>query len=129
MSEAAETVVREYYETLRRNDPLEPYFLEDESTVKFGISESAFGYDEVETALRSQQETTREWTVESENLQVSEHESFATFADEVRMAWTTDGGDEKSFDTRWSGTLVPAENDEMPAWLFASMHVSTAHEI
>ncbi|AFZ73256.1 nuclear transport factor 2 family protein [Natronobacterium gregoryi] len=129
MSDTAADVVREYYERLRRNDPLEPYFLVDESTVKFGISESAFGYDEVEATLQHQRETTRGWVVESETLRVTEREAFATFADEVRMAWTADDGGENEFDARWNGTLVPTEDDEGPAWSFTTMHVSAAHDL
>lgn len=151
MSDRAEVVVRDYYDALRRGDPLEPYFRADGSTVKFGISEALFGYDEVADALREQTATTDEWTVESTGLVVDQRESFATFADEVAMAWTaTDSGDRNRFETRWSGTLVPADderdrdrsrngdesndreptpNEDAPDWLFATMHVSTADQL
>ncbi|SFC45592.1 SnoaL-like domain-containing protein [Halobiforma haloterrestris] len=141
MVEAAETVVRDYYEALREGDPLAPYFLEDDSTVKFGIEESLFGYDEVADALRNQTETTTDWTVTSGRLVVEERDSAAWFADEVRMAWTdAESGEEREFESRWSGTLVPSPartdasadgpaDDPAPHWRFATMHVSTPRRL
>jgi hypothetical protein len=131
MSDHAEAVVRDYYDALRNGDPLAPYFREAESTVKFGISESLFGGDAVVTALEEQTETTADWTVESRNLVVDRREAFATVADEVIMAWTTtESGERHRFDSRWSGTLVPAEADSSaPDWRFALMHVSAPHEL
>ncbi|WP_265108133.1 nuclear transport factor 2 family protein [Halosolutus halophilus] len=157
MSDTAEAVVRDYYAALRRGDPLSPYFLEHESTVKFGISEALFGFDEVREALHAQTETTDGWTVESSNLVVENRGGYATFADEVTMAWTDTASDEDyRFETRWSGTLVgqngergrnPVDTGESstataatgdadrdhehdrPDWLFASMHVSAPHEL
>lgn len=102
----AEDVVREYYEALRRGEPLSPYFLEVEAATKFGISEALFGYDEVAEALREQSRTTVDWTVESRSLLVREHGDHATFADEGTLEWTDRETDERhSFETRWSGAL------------------------
>ncbi|GAB3669040.1 nuclear transport factor 2 family protein [Halopiger thermotolerans] len=145
MSTGAADVVRDYYDALREGDPLEPYFHAADATVKFGISEALFGYDAVADALRTQTETTDEWSVQSRHLTVDERESFATFADEVTMAWTdAESGDRRRFDSRWSGTLVPAATADidtdtdavagdrhatMPDWLFTSMHVSAPHDL
>lgn len=129
---SAEAVVRDYYDALRAGDPLVTFFLEDESTVKFGISESLFGGQAVATALEEQTETTDDWTIESRNLLVDEREGFATYADEVGMAWTdTESGERYRFDSRWSATLVPQSDDDSSAsdWQFATMHVSAPHEL
>lgn len=118
---AAETV-RDYYEALRRGEPLYPYFLEDDGVVKFGVGESLLGYDAVAEGLREQSRTTDDWTVESRDLRVREREAFATMADRVRLAWTDVAADrEYDFDTRWSGTLEARGDDD---WVFAGMHVS-----
>ncbi|ELY93915.1 hypothetical protein C483_04529 [Natrialba hulunbeirensis JCM 10989] len=151
-----ETTVRAYYDALRNGDPLESFFVEDESTVKFGISDRLFGYEAVADALEEQTETTEDWTVESSTLTVAEHgdRGCATFGDEVTMAWTdSSSGERREFRTRWSGTLIrlPAEdgvregegegesNEEAKAkaerttdeseWVFGSMHVSTDDEV
>lgn len=130
MPQSAEAVVRDYYDTLREGDPLAPYFRDDESTVKFGISESLFGGDEVVRALEEQTETTADWSIESRNLVVDERDAFATFADRVAMAWTdTESGERCRFDSRWSGTLVRASDDDSSDWRFGTMHVSTPHEL
>ncbi|QCS41712.1 nuclear transport factor 2 family protein [Natrinema versiforme] len=132
MSDHAETVVRNYYDALRNGDPLAPYFLADESTVKFGISESLFGGQEVSAALEEQTETTDDWTIESRNLVVEERDAFATVADEVDMAWTdTETGEQYRFDSRWSATLVRQSDDGSSAsdWRFATMHVSAPREL
>ena len=137
MSDRAEDTVRDYYDALRAGEPLEPYFLEADSTVKYGISDALYGYEDVAEALREQTATTEDWTIESHALVVDEREGFATFADEVTMAWrAVDTDEERHFETRWSGTLVPAvnrtdapetgETGEESAWRFATMHVSTA---
>ncbi|ELY67611.1 nuclear transport factor 2 family protein [Natrinema versiforme] len=129
MSDHAETVVRNYYDALRSDDPLAPYFLAAESTVKFGISESLFGGREVATALKEQTATTDDWTIESRNLVVEERDGFATVADEVAMAWTdTESGERYRFDSRWSATLVE-HLDDASNWRFATMHVSAPHEL
>ncbi len=121
-----EETIREYYETLRRGGKLHPYFLEGESTTKFGVSEALFGYDDVADALREQTESTAEWTVESQHLVVDDRGEYATFADEVTLAWTdTQSGERWRFDTRWSGTLERQDSDtERGDWKFRTMHVS-----
>ena len=134
MSDRPETVVRDYYDTLQSGEPLSPYFLEDESTVKFGINESLYGFEAISEALREQTATTEEWTIESEHLVVTERNGSATFADEVTMAWTdTEDDDRRRFETRWSGTLVETARSEAAVdaheWLFATMHVSAAYEL
>lgn len=132
MSERAESVVREYYEALRSGAPLEPFFIEDESTVKFGISEALYGFESVSEALREQTETTDDWTLESDRLVVEERDGVATFADEATMAWTdTERGEDRRFETRWSGTLVRVESADTDErrWQFATMHVSAPHEV
>lgn len=122
---AADTI-REYYDALRNGNPLSPYFLEDESTTKFGVSESLFGYDDVEAALREQTETTSEWTVDSRNLVVTQRDETATFADEVGLGWTEDeSGDRNRFETRWSGSLERTDD----GWKFRTMHVSAPREL
>lgn len=138
MSDTAEAVVREYYEALRRGESLPPYFLESESTAKFGISEGTFGYEAVAEALEAQTESTTDWSVESHRLAVTEHGEYATLADEVTMAWTdVEAETDRRFETRWSGTLVRRDAldrgssaaAEGPTWLFRTMHVSTADEL
>jgi hypothetical protein len=137
MNTSAASVVEAYYGALREGAPLEPYFVRADDTTKFGISEALFGYDAVAEALENQTQTTTDWTIESERLTVDEHGEYATMAGEVVMAWTElDDGTERRFETRWSGTLVrrdvlneDAAIDESPAWLFRTMHVSTADEL
>jgi hypothetical protein len=138
METSAATVVREYYDALRQGEPLKPYFVASESTAKFGISESLFGYESVAEALEEQTEKTADWTVESRRLAVTEHGEYATFADEVTMAWTDlEAETDRRFETRWSGTLVrrdaldrdSTDSTEGPTWLFRTMHVSTAGEL
>lgn len=137
--------VREYYQTLRDEEPLYPYFREEPTTVKFGLSEALVGYEAVATGLREQTRTTTDWVARSRDLTVGKataadldgfavtgagDETEATggpraaptpcawFADDVLLAWTdTDDGVRHEFDTRWSGTLVDGA--------FATMHVST----
>ena len=122
----AEDVIREYYEALRRGEPLYPYFHEDETTVKFGVSEALYGYDDVVDGLLEQTRTTDDWTVESADLVVDEHEGYAVFADEVRLEWTDlEAETRREFETRWSGT-VERHGEELR---FISMHVSAAHEL
>jgi hypothetical protein len=117
--------VEAYYESLRQGDPLAPYFADDETTVKFGISESRWGGDVVAAALREQTSTTTDWVVESEKLTVDHTGETAWFADEVQMSWTdTERRIRYEFDTRWSGTLVDRDG-----WQFVGMHVSTAGEV
>lgn len=132
-----EAAIRDYYEALRRGEPLYPYFAESEATVKFGVGEALYGYDDVSEALREQTRTTEDWTVESDRLVVTERDGTATFADEVRLEWTDrESGERRAFDTRWSGALARRGASESgdgerrdgvdgdDAWLFVAMHVS-----
>ncbi|RQG91295.1 DUF3225 domain-containing protein [Natrarchaeobius halalkaliphilus] len=138
MSTSAVDIVSDYYDALRRGDPLEPYFLEGDSTVKFGISEALFGYESVADALREQTATTTDWRLESHRLVVRDGGEFATFADDVTMAWRdTESGDDREFETRWSGALVRTDGDrhtendvdrDVPDWSFVTMHVSTGSD-
>ncbi len=131
MNTTPESVVRSYYTALRNGDPLAPYFLDDESTVKFGISESLYGFEAVADALADQTETTDDWTVESTALLVDDCGEYATIADTVTMAWANaETGDRRQFETRWSGTLVATDDDTPgPAWLFTTMHVSVSQTV
>jgi hypothetical protein len=125
---SAESTVREYYEALRRGEPLDAFFAETPGVWKGAISTHYEGFDAVSEALREQTRTTTDWTVESEALSVHEREAFATFVDEVRLAWTDDDGTRHEFDTRWSGTLVPVGDDDRE-WAFETMHVSAARDL
>lgn len=121
----AEATVEDYYEALRRGEPLGPYFAESPAVTKFGISERLSGGEAVAEGLREQTRRTADWTVRSTDLQVTEREEYAWFSDIVDLAWTDTAGDtDRSFRTRWSGTLE-REGDE---WRFVGMHVSTARE-
>lgn len=121
MSDGPRETVEEYYEALRRGEPLDPYFVEDEDVVKFGVGETLVG-DDVAEGLREQTRRTDDWRVESRGLRLVERDAYAAFADRVRMAWR-DGDDEYDFETRWSGTLERRGDDE---WAFVGMHVSVA---
>ncbi|WP_129116462.1 nuclear transport factor 2 family protein [Halegenticoccus tardaugens] len=119
----ARTTVREYYESLRRGEPLYPYFLDHPDAVKFGVGELLSGYDEIEAGLREQTRTTTDWTVESRDLRVREADGHAWFGDDVRMAWRDAEADRSyDFDTRWSGGLESGDD----GWRFVGMHVSVA---
>jgi len=144
--------VEEYYEALRRGEPLAPYFAEREDVVKFGVSERLAGYEAVAEGLREQTKTTEDWRVESDDLRVTRRDSVAWFTDDVGLAWTDSTGDRESFDTRWSGVLErgdgssggtaggdsggtvgnSAGGDSGRAagtrWRFAQMHVSAPHD-
>jgi hypothetical protein len=131
----AEATVRDYYEALRGGDPLHPYFLESERTVKFGVGERLTGYEAVAAGLREQTATTEGWEVTSSRLLVGEREGTAWFSDDVFMGWTDTGANVRyEFDTRWSGPMVrldgaevERETDPGPGrWRFAGMHVSTS---
>ncbi|WP_276301827.1 nuclear transport factor 2 family protein [Halorussus lipolyticus] len=116
--------VEEYYEALRRGEPLSPYFAEREDAVKFGVSERLAGYEAIAEGLREQTRTTEDWQVESRNLQIAVPESegdsvasasVAWFTDDVALSWTELDGSRSAdadpaetrhaFDTRWSGVL------------------------
>jgi hypothetical protein len=120
---SAEAMVRDYYEALRRGEPLSPYFAERPDVVKFGIGERLDGYDEIAEGLREQSRVTDDWTVESRALRVTERDGWGWFSDEVHMAWR---GREAhhDFETRWSGPLERDGDD----WLFVGMHVSAPAE-
>jgi hypothetical protein len=117
----ATATVEEYYEALRRGEPLYPYFAESTSTTKFGIGQRLFGYETVAEALREQTRTTEDWSVESQRLTVTDRDGHAWFSDVVDLAWTDREREERrTFDTRWSGTLERSGDE----WLFVGMHVS-----
>lgn len=121
---AAETV-REYYEALRRGEPLYPYFAEQSDVVKFGVGERLVGYDAVAEGLREQSRTTEDWTVESRDLRTFARDGFAHFVDDVRLVWTDTRHDHRhDVETRWTGLVEP--RGEEP--LFLSMHVSAGVE-
>jgi hypothetical protein len=133
---SARDTVEDYYEALRRGEPLYPYFAESSDAVKFGVGETLVGYDAIAEGLREQTRTTEEWTVESGALRTVERTDYAAFSDSVFLSWTdVEAGREHAFDTRWSGTLErrPTTDDPNPdpdeyEWLFLGMHVSTAEE-
>ena len=121
----AKHTIQDYYETLRRSEPLHPYFAENPRVVKFGITERLTGYDEIASGLREQTRSTDSWTVESAQLQVDQRERFAWFSDDVFMAWRdVETGTRHEYDSRWSGTL---ERDD-DSWQFVGMHVSAPVE-
>jgi len=117
--------VRAYYRALRRGDPLEPYFVERDDVVKFGVSERLAGYDSVAAGLREQTRTTGDWRVESRRLRTTDRESVAWFTDDVELSWARSDGERLSFDTRWSGVLERGDGE----WQFAQMHVSAPREL
>jgi hypothetical protein len=133
---SARATVEDYYEALRRGEPLYPYFAEEADVVKFGVGETLVGYEDVAEGLREQTRTTTDWTVESDALRVVERERHAAFSDDVRMAWTdTESDADYDFETRWSGTLERRPTDDDPdadpatdEWVFLGMHVSVAHD-
>jgi hypothetical protein len=120
---SAEAIVRDYYEALRRGEPLSPYFAERPDVVKFGVGERLDGYDAIAEGLREQARITDDWTVESHALAVTERDGWGWFSDEVRLAWTQRGTD-YDFETRWSGTLDRRDDE----WLFVGLHVSAPVE-
>lgn len=123
---AVDARIRAYYEALRAGDPLGPFFADDPSLVKFGISERLTGYEAIITGLEEQTETTSNWTVDSQELLVGTTENVGWFSDSVRLEWTNvDSGKRFEFDSRWSGTLRRRNG----TWLFVGMHVSAPHEI
>jgi len=127
---AADTI-REYYEALRRGEPLYPYFAERPDVVKFGVGEQLVGYDAIAEGLREQTRTTEDWTVESNDLRVTERDGYAYFSDTVFLSWLDREADhEYALSTRWSGAMerrAVGEDDEEAEWLFVGMHVSTPY--
>jgi hypothetical protein len=124
----ATATIREYYEALRRGEPLYPYFAERPDVVKFGVGERLVGYDAVAEGLREQTRTTEDWSVESQDLRVTERDGYAYFADSVFMSWTDREADhEYALSTRWSGTMERRGDGDDAEWLFVGMHVSTPY--
>ena len=122
---SAEDAVLDYYEALRRGEPLYPYFRESADTWKAAISTTYDGYDAVAAALREQTRTTTDWSVGSDGPAVVQREDWASFHDDVALAWTRTPPDDDAaarheFETRWSGTLVEHDDE----WLFLELHVS-----
>lgn len=118
-------LVRSYYQVLRNGDPLSPFFADDETVVKVGISERLVGADAVREGLTEQTRTTADWTVRSEDLRVAEGDGFARFDDEVLMAWRdTEADADREFRTRWSGTLADRDG-----WVVLGMHVSAPQDL
>ncbi|MFB6160776.1 MAG: nuclear transport factor 2 family protein [Haloferacaceae archaeon] len=125
----AAATVRDYYEALRRGEPLYPYFAEDPDVVKVGVRERLVGYDAVAEGLREQSRRTDDWTVESRDLRVHERGDHVAFADVVRLSWRDVVADRTyDLDTRWTGTLEAREDDGERSWLFVGMHVSAPWE-
>ncbi|AXG07310.1 DUF3225 domain-containing protein [Haloplanus rubicundus] len=127
----AAATIRDYYEALRRGEPLYPYFAERPDVVKFGVGERLVGYDAIAEGLREQTRTTEDWTVESDDLRVTERDGYAYFSDSVFMSWTDREADhEYALTTRWSGTMerrAVGDEDDEAEWLFVGMHVSTPY--
>lgn len=130
---SARTRIRAYYDALERGDPLAHFFADDESVVKFGISERLVGGTDVAAGLCEQTETTTDWSVDSRALRVTERDDYAWVSDVVSLAWTsTSNSTRYEFDTRWSGTLERRDEDGGRSvdgpWQFVGMHVSTAED-
>jgi hypothetical protein len=124
---ARETVL-DYYEALRRGEPLDPYFAERPDVVKVGVFSRRVGYDAVAEGLREQGRTTDDWTVDSHDLRVRETATYARFADRVDLSWRDTVDDASyAFETRWSGVLDPQEARHGVEWRFLDMHVSAPH--
>lgn len=123
----AEETVLDYYEALRRGEPLYPYFAERPETWKAAITAEYEGYDAVAEALREQTRVTENWTVESQGPSVVERDDVARFSDAVRLAWTrTEDRERVEYDTRWSGVLEPVGDEG--EWAFVHLHVSAPRE-
>jgi len=127
----ARATVLDYYDALRDGEPLAPFFADDESVVKFGISERLVGGHAVATGLGEQTASTSAWAVESRSLRVTERDDHAWFSDDVFLSWSGESI-RYEFDTRWSGTLERRDEDGHlgtdGAWQFVGMHVSTAED-
>jgi hypothetical protein len=116
--------VREYYEALRRGEPLDPYFHERPDVVKVGVFSRRLGGEAVAESLRDQTARTEDWTVESAALRTFDRGDHAHVVDDVRLAWTDARAERRhEFDTRWTGLVEPRADDDP---LFVSMHVSAA---
>lgn len=116
-----EAFVEQYYESLRDEEPLESYFAEERTPVKFGVTEALHGCDSIADGLQEQTRTTTNWTIDSHRLETDAVDDAGWFSDHVTMAWhKTDSDESVSWETRWSGTLVRRD----ASWAFVRMHVS-----
>lgn len=123
METDTESFVRDYYEALRRGEPIDAYFHERPDVVKVGVFSQLVGGERVAEALRDQTARTEDWTVESADLRTFDRGSHAHFTDAVGLAWTVARtGQRHEFDTRWTG-LIESRGGEP---LFVAMHVSAA---
>jgi hypothetical protein len=121
--------VLDYYEALRRGEPLYPYFAERPDLVKVGVFSRLVGADAVSEGLREQTRTTDDWTVDSHDLSVTERADHGWFTDRVDLAWTDVANDATyAFETRWSGVLTPRGEGADREWLFVDMHVSAPRD-
>jgi hypothetical protein len=124
----ARATITDYYDSLRHGAPLDTFFADetdgDDPIVKFGISESLVGSQNVKSGLRDQTASTTDWAVTSHSLRVSQRKRIAWFSDSVELAWN-ENGTRHEFNTRWSGTLELRNGD----WRFVGLHVSTASEL
>ncbi len=113
--------IRDYYHALETGAPLAPFFAETVEPVKFGITDHLVGLETIAESLRSQTETTADWSVTSYELRTGHAREVGWFSDEVAMGWRrlSDDG-EIEWDTRWSGTLIREDGE----WRFVRMHVS-----
>jgi hypothetical protein len=127
---ARETVL-DYYEALRRGEPLAPYFAERPDVVKVGVFSRVVGFDDVAESLREQTRTTAAWTVDSHDLRTHEpptDDACVWFTDVVDLSWRETGRETShSFETRWSGVLEPRGDGDAREWVFATVHVSAPH--
>ena len=121
--------IRSYYAALRAGEPLGEFFADEDSIVKFGISDRLAGGDTIREGLSTQTSRTTNWVVDSKNLIVYTASTYACFSDDVRLEWTDTVEDERyAFDTRWSGTLEVRDTDTEAGEanpVFIGMHVST----
>lgn len=118
--EDVDQTVQDYYQALRNGAPLWPFFADEPSSVKIGISERLVGFDAIQPGIQKQTEQTREWVVTSTELSVTSRGCHAWMSDEVRLAWTEIETDtRRSFWTRWTGTLEARDE-----WQFVILHVS-----
>lgn len=126
---SVQETVRDYYEALRRGEPLYPYFAERPDVVKIGVFSRLVGGDAVAEGLREQSRTTDEWTVVSHDLRVTEREGYGRFTDRIDLGWRrTDTDAAYRFETRWSGVLEPRGDGADREWIFVDMHVSAPHD-
>lgn len=117
--------IHDYYDALRNEEPLAPFFAVEPAPAKFGIQERLYGHEEITRALADQSRSTTDWRVDSTGLRVERRQGVGWFTDEVGFGWLdADAGERYDFDTRWSGTLVREED----TWHFVTMHVSVGYD-